>query len=664
MCGIFGIIASPDSLLTSKDLRAGVLKAFHESERRGKDSSGAMHISTQKIVVTKSPARGKDLIKTKIFQELLAGALNDYERGETFIFFGHTRMATHGSADVDVNNQPVLSERSVVLHNGIIVNFEEIFEATPELKREHEVDSEIIPLLIDNFRRIGHSEMDSVVKTAKKIVGANTFLYLNSNSNTAYLNSSNGSLYVLENESKGLFAFASEKQTLDKILLEVKYVSVGGDVYQPLRDLPMEVKFGNYTSLRSKSLASNKVGIIDSEREIINVRKLNDPAMLSSESFSRNARREFSPDFHSKIPNFGDLLRCTRCILPRNYPYLSFDENGVCKLCQSYGTFPQYGTEKLKRDLDIQEGKKYLIPISGGRDSCYVLHYAVKELNLETVAFTYDWGFVTDIARRNISRMCGELGVEHILVAADLKMKRSNVQKNVSAWLKKPHLGMIPLFMAGDKDFFRFASEVKNELNLSNSLFGMTRFEPAGFKTGFAGIKETNQYEKTFDLGVLNKVKLTAFYAKQSLLNPRYLNSSLIDSLSGYYSYYMRKIDYLQLYDYINWNEQETLSKIKSEYGWESSAHTKNSWRIGDASAPFYNYLYSYFAGFTENDVYLSNLIREKQITREHAMELILDYNFPDEHGFLTYCELIGLDPYLVLSQIHKSRGFTEGENF
>ena len=657
MCGIFGIIASPDSHLTSRDLRAGVLKAFHESERRGKDSSGAMHISTQKIVVTKSSARGKDLIKTKIFQELLTGALDDYECGETFIFFGHTRMATHGSADVDVNNQPVLSDRSVVLHNGIIVNFEEIFEATPELKREHEVDSEIIPLLIDNLRRIGYSEMDSVVKTSKKIVGANTFLYLNSNSNTAYLNSSNGSLYVLENESKGLFAFASEKQTLDKILLEVKYVSQVDDVYQPPRNRPVEIRLSNYNGMSFDASTHRQDVSLDIGRELLNLVASTASTNHHRESFSLDSEAHLPADFHSKLPNFKEIVRCQKCILPTNFPYLGFDENGICDLCQREGNFPQYGTKKLLRDLHSKEGDTYLIPISGGRDSCYALHYVVKELNMKAVAFTYDWGFVTDVARRNISKMCGELGVEHILVAADLKMKRKNVRKNVSAWLKKPHLGMVPLFMAGDKDFFRYASEVKNDLNLSNSLFGMTRFEPAGFKTGFAGIRETNQYEKTFDLGISNKVKLASFYARQSLTNPRYLNSSLADSISGYYSYYLKKMDYLQLFDYVKWNEGTVLSTLFDNYGWETSKHSSNTWRIGDASAPFYNYIYFYFSGLTENDVYLSNLIRDGQVSREKALHLVEDFNKGDEIGFTSYCNLIGLDANLVLKEIHKNPG-------
>ena len=69
-----------------------------------------------------------------------------------------------------------------------------------------------------------------------------------------------------------------------------------------------------------------------------------------------------------------------------------------------------------------------------------------NELGLNPITYTYDWGMVTDLARRNIARICGKLGVENIIVAANIHWKRMNISKNIKAWLKNPSLGMIPLF--------------------------------------------------------------------------------------------------------------------------------------------------------------------------------------------------------------------------
>ena len=80
---------------------------------------------------------------------------------------------------------------------------------------------------------------------------------------------------------------------------------------------------------------------------------------------------------------------------------------------------------------------------------------------MNPVAYTYDWGMVTDLFTTNLSRICGKLGVEHILVSADIRKKRGYIKKNVLAWLKRPNLGMIPLFMAGDKAYFSHAQRSK-----------------------------------------------------------------------------------------------------------------------------------------------------------------------------------------------------------
>ena len=79
-----------------------------------------------------------------------------------------------------------------------------------------------------------------------------------------------------------------------------------------------------------------------------------------------------------------------------------------------------------------------LVPFSGGRDSSYGLHLIIHELGLRPVTYTYDWGMVTDLGRRNVSRMSAKLGVENIIVAADITKKRDYIRRNLEAWIKHP----------------------------------------------------------------------------------------------------------------------------------------------------------------------------------------------------------------------------------
>ncbi len=82
---------------------------------------------------------------------------------------------------------------------------------------------------------------------------------------------------------------------------------------------------------------------------------------------------------------------------------------------------------------------------------------------MHPITFTYDWGMVNDLARRNQARVVGKLGIEHIVISADIRTKRANIRKNLKAWLKRPDLGMVPILMAGDKQFYYYFHKVRNK---------------------------------------------------------------------------------------------------------------------------------------------------------------------------------------------------------
>ena len=114
MCGIFGIIATTNSEVKLKGLGRGIAEAMLESERRGKDASGVLAITNQQVLVAKSSNRAKCLVKSNEFKRVLNAAEADYKANLTFAFIGHTRMATHGSAESADDNQPIIQDKNIV----------------------------------------------------------------------------------------------------------------------------------------------------------------------------------------------------------------------------------------------------------------------------------------------------------------------------------------------------------------------------------------------------------------------------------------------------------------------------------------------------------------------------------------------------------------------
>ncbi len=360
------------------------------------------------------------------------------------------------------------------------------------------------------------------------------------------------------------------------------------------------------------------------------------------------------------LEKISKLKRCTKCVLPETFPFIHFDSNGVCNYCNNYKP-KQYSNsledlKKLVEPYRRTDGKPdCIVPFSGGRDSTYSLHLIKKELGLNPIAFTYDWGMVTDLARRNIARVCGKLGVENIIVSANIHWKRENIRKNVEAWLNAPSLGMIPLFMAGDKFFFYYTNKLKKQTGIDLNIWGINNLENTEFKVGFAGIPPQFDKKRIYSLSLFNKMKLFGYVGSNLLKSPSYINQSILDSLGSFASRYISpKKDYYHLFDYYRWDEKEINDLIINEYNWEKAVDSDSTWRIGDGTASFYNYIYYTVAGFSEFDTFRSNQIREGMISRDEAIKLVNQENIPRYETLRWYLEIIGLDFFEVISVINK----------
>ena len=66
------------------------------------------------------------------------------------------------------------------------------------------------------------------------------------------------------------------------------------------------------------------------------------------------------------------------------------------------------------------------------------------------------------------------------------------------------------------------------------------------------------------------------------------------------------------------------------------------------------NYVYTLIAGFSENDTFRSNQIRQGMIAREEGLDLIYKENEPRYNSLKWYLNIIGLDFNDVINKINK----------
>ncbi|MBM4200158.1 MAG: glucosamine 6-phosphate synthetase [Gammaproteobacteria bacterium] len=599
MCGIFGIV-NP-----GHGMRDVLRTLASHAEQRGCDASGLAFHRDGGYHVWRSYSPVRQLVR-------------GFDPEGCAVAVGHSRLITSGEGD----NQPIVRNGVCVLHNGIVVNDAEAWVSIGDQPRQR-IDTEVIAAIAAKHLRAGGdpARIDrAVLEICHGVVACAMVVPM---IGKLVLFSNNGSLYV--GNLRGATCISSEAYPLREIgCSDVRQVTD-----QFATDIPQGGEF-----------LERAVGGTSRTRQLV-------PALISTSAEERML----------EYPRH-ELRRCTRCILPSTMPYIVFDSEGICNYCHHYRLRnvprPMSELQELVAPYRRSRERDCIVPFSGGRDSCYSLHVITKELDLRPIAYTYDWGMVTDLGRRNISRMCSALGVENIIVAADIAAKRNNIRRNLIAWLKSPDLGMVSILTAGDKHFFRHVETVKRQTGIQLNIWGVNPLEVTYFKAGFLGIPPDFAERRVYAHGWTKQLRYQSRRICAMLRSPGYINSSLWDTLSGeYHRSFTRKEHYYHLFDYARWDEPE-VDRVLAEYDWEKAPDTTTTWRIGDGTAAFYNYIYYTVAGFTEHDTFRSNQVREGDLKRDQALKLVRDENRPRYPNIKWYLDALQLDFGLVIAAINR----------
>lgn len=169
---------------------------------------------------------------------------------------------------------------------------------------------------------------------------------------------------------------------------------------------------------------------------------------------------------------------CTRCVLPGSFPRIHFDDKGVCSICREYDQWSEKWSStkceqrKILQKLCKQAKGKHkefdaLVPLSGGKDSTYVLYIAQQELGLKCLTYTLDTGYLSEPAKNNIDKTCKKLGVEHIYYRLNPEL----TNRLFALFMKKTGWFCSVCMRAIQMSFFRIADMYKIPLIVKGTSF-------------------------------------------------------------------------------------------------------------------------------------------------------------------------------------------------
>lgn len=255
---------------------------------------------------------------------------------------------------------------------------------------------------------------------------------------------------------------------------------------------------------------------------------------------------------------------CNCCVMDTSDEDIVFDENGVCMRCREYKDriLPEWNYGKGHEDelnamlAEIKRkgaGKKYdcILGLSGGLDSSYMLHLAVKEWGLRPFVFHIDAGWNLPVAEENIKRLTDKLGVKlHVE-----KMDWEEMRAMQLAWFRT---GLEMLDAPQDHAFIALIDKFSRKLGVKYILNGYNISteiiaDPASWERG-SGPTGDGTYMKdvikkycsipikkyTFTSGIKHKVVIPYLYGVKTL-KPLNLvpvtRQQMIDVLGAEYGY-------------------------------------------------------------------------------------------------------------------------------
>lgn len=354
------------------------------------------------------------------------------------------------------------------------------------------------------------------------------------------------------------------------------------------------------------------------------------------------------------------MKRCTKCILPETFPGIEFDAGGVCNYCHNYQPMKVLGPAELEKALAHyrNQGKQYdcIAPISGGRDSAFVLYQLVSKYKMRALALTVDSGFILPEGYQNIKRITEALNVAHVFLKDEKQIEtaRRNTEIKFHGWLRKPSIHtIVPVLNSGDKTMnLRMAKYAKKHgipLIMGGNVIGNCTIEQEHWKTGYLGIFPDEHGVYTLPDRVRLMLRFLGEYIKNTAnLKPAILKEYITGILIYFFESRFRPkgVSFLGFWDYVYWNESEIVATVVNKLGWQGAADHTTTWRIDDSAYPLINYLYHQLVGFTEHDEMYSKMIREGQLTRDEALRRVsADHQSPWVHGprLITSLEELGV---------------------
>lgn len=298
--------------------------------------------------------------------------------------------------------------------------------------------------------------------------------------------------------------------------------------------------------------------------------------------------------------------QCNRCVMDTSAHNITFDHNGYCNYCNDFlarlakNNSLQLQTKNLEAFVTKikSEGKNKpydcIVGVSGGVDSSYALHLAVK-LGLRPLAVHMDNGWNSELANNNIEQLIKHTGVDFFTHVIDWNEYKALMNAFFDA-------NVIDVELLYDNAMLAVNYQLAKKYNIKYILSGSNTSSE-----GMAMPLNWNWFK--YDKKNIKKIARTQ--------NVKIKTFPLIGTIEYLYYRLVKKIEWVPFLDYFDYNKIEAMDYLKDKYQYKPYPYKH-----------YESVFTRFYQGFIlpekfevdKRKLHLSSLICSKQMTREDAI--------------------------------------------
>ncbi|MEH1882884.1 N-acetyl sugar amidotransferase [Nostoc sp.] len=329
---------------------------------------------------------------------------------------------------------------------------------------------------------------------------------------------------------------------------------------------------------------------------------------------------------------------CTKCVYPSSSAVpLMFDEEGVCSGCRVHEQNNSINWDQrwewLKELTDeYRSDSNYdiVIPVSGGKDSYFQTHIAVKELGLKPLLVTYHGNNYLPEGEYNLYRMREVFDCDHIIV-----------RPSVDALIKMNRVGFK---LQGDMNWhahcgiFTVPIQIAVRYKVPLILWGEHGFMDLGGMYSYNDLVEFTakhrlehnlrgyDWDDFTDNGLekLGRSEIGEGLTAKDLMWGQYPSDEEIDQVG---------VRGIYLFNFLNWEGNQQTKLMTELYGWRAAEQPfeRTYRRISNLDDMHENGIHDYLKfikfGYGRGSDHACKDIRPGIMTREQGIEMVRKYD-------------------------------------